>query len=72
MKLLTARVLRLEQEMARHKKVSVIMVGEKEKDGSNDAAAEDDKNDEGADAENGEEAEAKSPEKSPAAFKFFE
>ena len=32
LKLLTARVLRLEQEMARHKKVSVIMVGDKEKE----------------------------------------
>ena len=47
LKLLTARVLRLEQEMARHKKVSVIMVGEKEpkddaeKDEGGDANAAD-------------------------------
>ena len=29
LKLLTSRVLKLEQEMARHKKVSVVMVGKR-------------------------------------------
>ena len=38
LKLLTARVLRLEQEMAKHKKVSVIMVGDKQ-DEDGDAVA---------------------------------
>ena len=68
LKLLTARVLRLEQEMARHKKVSVIMVGDKEKEEPKDDA-EDEKKDEGGDAD---EANDKSPPKSPVKFQFFD
>mmetsp|Transcript_32255 Transcript_32255/g.37970 ORF Transcript_32255/g.37970 Transcript_32255/m.37970 type:complete len:85 (-) Transcript_32255:655-909(-) len=39
LKLLTARILKLEQEMSRHKKVSVVMVGGTKEDNAEPAAA---------------------------------
>ena len=59
LKLLTARVLRLEQEMAKHKKVSVIMVGDKQDEGGD------------ADAPNEAVVEKISPAKPPGEFSFF-
>ena len=62
LKLLTARVLRLEQEMARHKKVSVIMVG---KNGEETEEEDEEKVPDSAEKGDKEDGKEGSPKKTP-------